>query len=374
MLTLAAADTLAAVAQSATTVTCTVFGMELNAGTETYKVLDQRQLAAAAATIYTVPASTSAFVRSITLVNTNAGASQTFQLFRGGLVAANAITPSITIPAGGMAVYEDGEGWKIYNSSGQVLGQGASGTTPAVILGATAAAGVSPNFLRSDDTIDAFDGVTPVNIAAAAVVGTNAFCARSDHTHTIGSGVVTRTMQEATGKGWQFLGTATGATTTVGPVVWTGTFTQFMVDYWIAGYNGGTPVGRLLFGAASISTTALTNGSSLSEGVTAPTAAQSIPGCPLAVTLSAIARGGTVHVRGASGALKTYEILGGNGNASVSVARTLFRAAGSFSDLGTNLPLQRMQLTVYDTLTATSASAQTFTSGTYLTVWGRNND
>ena len=46
MLTLAAADTLAAGASAATQVTSTVFGMELNAGVEVYKVLDQRQLAA----------------------------------------------------------------------------------------------------------------------------------------------------------------------------------------------------------------------------------------------------------------------------------------------------------------------------------------
>jgi hypothetical protein len=374
MLLLAPADTLAGGAQTATTVTCTVFGMELNAGVETYKVLDQRQLASTVATIYTAPASTAAFIRSIVLVNTNAGASQTFQLFRGGTAAANAITPLLTIPAGGMAVYEDGEGWKFYNSSGQLLGQGASGGTPAVVFGAAAAAGVSPLFLRIDDTIDAFDGVTPVNIAAAAVVGANAFCARSDHTHTIGAGIVTRAMQEATGKGWQFLGTATGNGVTVGPVIWTGTFQQFMVDYHIAGYNGGTPVGRLLFGAASISTTALTNGTGIRESVAAATAAISIPGIPLAVTLSNIARSGTVFVRGASGALKTYEVTGSNGNPSVSVARTTFEGSGSFSDLGTNLPLQRMQLSVYDTLVATALSAQTFTAGTYLTVWGRNND
>jgi len=377
MLTLAAADTLAGVAQTAATVTSTVFGMELNAGAETYKVLDQRQLANAAATIYTAPASTTAFVKSITAINTNAGASQTFQYFRGGLVAANAITPSITIPAGGMATYEDGQGWKIHNSSGQVLGQGASGTTPAVVLGATAAAGVSPNFLRSDDTIDAFDGVTPVNIAAAAVVGTNAFTARSDHTHTIGAGVVTRAMEAADSVGWSFLGTATGATVTVGPVIWTGSWRQLMIKYWIQGYNGGTPVGRILLGTASISTTALTNSFSISEGVTAPSTglgATAIPGCPLAVTLSNIGRGGTIMVDGISGGVKSLEIVGRNVTPAVASAPTLFRGASFFSDLGTNLLLLRAQLTVYDTLTATAASAQTFTAGTYLTVWGRNND
>lgn len=111
MLTLAAADTLAGVAATASKVTCTIFGMELNGTTETYKVLDQRQLAAAAATIYTVPGSTVAFVRTITVVNTDAVSAQTFQLFRGGTAAANAITPIVNLPAGGSATYEDGKGW-----------------------------------------------------------------------------------------------------------------------------------------------------------------------------------------------------------------------------------------------------------------------
>ncbi len=111
MLTLAAADTLAGVASAGSKVTCTIFGMELNGTTETYKVLDQRQLAASVATIYTVPGSTTAFVKSVTVVNTDAVSAQTFQLFRGGTAGANAITPIINLPAGGSANYEDGKGW-----------------------------------------------------------------------------------------------------------------------------------------------------------------------------------------------------------------------------------------------------------------------
>ena len=80
MLTLAANDTLAGVASAATEVTCTVFGMELNTSTnaETYKVLIQLQLAAAAATIYTATANGPTFVRSIHVVNTNAAATRAF--------------------------------------------------------------------------------------------------------------------------------------------------------------------------------------------------------------------------------------------------------------------------------------------------------
>ena len=113
MITLAAADTIAGGADAATKVTVTIFGMELNGTTETYKALYQGQLGATAATIYTVPGSTQTFIRSISVVNTDASASHTFQLFRGGTAAANAITPVYTLAAGGMATYEDGLGWSI---------------------------------------------------------------------------------------------------------------------------------------------------------------------------------------------------------------------------------------------------------------------
>jgi hypothetical protein len=167
------------------------------------------------------------------------------------------------------------------------------------------------------------------------------------------------------------LGTANGATVTVGPVVWVGTYSIIRFHYEITGYGGGTPVGRLLVGGASISTTALNNGTSGYEGVAGTlTNMFSIPGIPLAITLSSIAREGTVTYFGRSGALKRYWVEGQNGNPSVSAASTVYRAVGSFSDLGTNLPLQRAQLTVYDTLVATAASTQTFSAGTTLTVEG----
>lgn len=119
MITLAAADTIAAGASAASAVTCTIFGMELNAGTEVFKVLDQRQLAAAPATIYTVPTSNQAFIRSISIVNTSA-VPQTFQLFRGGTGAANALIPPLTINAGYTYFYEDELGWRVVDTEGEL--------------------------------------------------------------------------------------------------------------------------------------------------------------------------------------------------------------------------------------------------------------
>ena len=120
MIVLAAADTLAGGASVASMLTSTVFGMELASGVETYKVLDQRQLAASPATIYTVPASTTAFIKSI-MVNNNDTVTRTFRLFRGGTAAVNAITPTFTLQPGGAAIYEDALGWQFFNSAGQLL-------------------------------------------------------------------------------------------------------------------------------------------------------------------------------------------------------------------------------------------------------------
>lgn len=120
MITLAAADYLAADSTAATIVTYTLFGMELNTGTEVYKVLAQGQVAATIGTIYTAPASTTAFIKMMTFVN-NDTVMRTLELTRGGTAAANRITPILEIPAGGMVVYEDGIGWQMFNAQGQTL-------------------------------------------------------------------------------------------------------------------------------------------------------------------------------------------------------------------------------------------------------------
>ena len=120
MIILAANDTLAGVASVASQVTCTIFGMELNNSVETYKVLDQRQLANSAGTIYTATANGPSFIRSVSVVN-NGTVARSFRLFRGGTTNANAITPTFIILAGGMAVYEDELGWQFFNNYGQLL-------------------------------------------------------------------------------------------------------------------------------------------------------------------------------------------------------------------------------------------------------------
>ena len=121
MFTLSATDTLQGDADLAATLTVTVMGMELVGTTETYKLLYQGQLPVAPTALYTVPASTTAFVKSVSVVNTDVVNARQFQLFVNGTAPANAVTPLVTVPAGGMAIYEDGRGWSAKNAAMQEL-------------------------------------------------------------------------------------------------------------------------------------------------------------------------------------------------------------------------------------------------------------
>jgi len=122
MIILEASSTLAAGASVASQLTCTIYGMELNTTTqvETYKVLDQRQLASSPATVYTATANGPTFIKTIDVIN-NDTVVRSFRLFRGGTANANAITPSFLLMAGCMAHYEDALGWQFFNASGQIL-------------------------------------------------------------------------------------------------------------------------------------------------------------------------------------------------------------------------------------------------------------
>lgn len=117
MIVLEAGKTLQGIAGTATAITYTVDGMELNAGVEAYKTLAQGQLAAAAGVLYTAPASTQTFIKSIHLANATASDVTGIKLFIGGTAAANQITGSLTIPANGWAVFGE-NGWNVYDALG----------------------------------------------------------------------------------------------------------------------------------------------------------------------------------------------------------------------------------------------------------------
>jgi hypothetical protein len=101
VLNLASADTLGIVAGTATSITYSIFGMEYSSPNEVYKKLAQGQAGTSAAAVYTVPASTTAWIEEIRLANCTSNAVAGVMLFAGGTAAANQITGSFTIPANG---------------------------------------------------------------------------------------------------------------------------------------------------------------------------------------------------------------------------------------------------------------------------------
>lgn len=119
MITLAATNTLRAVAGSASAVTLTVFGTEITGITEVSKVLYQNQLPAATTSIYTAPGGAVTLIKSITAVNLK-NVDTTFQLFVNGTTTNTAITTVITLPPFTAADYDD-MGWVIRGYQGQIL-------------------------------------------------------------------------------------------------------------------------------------------------------------------------------------------------------------------------------------------------------------
>ena len=120
MITLAATNTIGGVAGSASVITYSIFGMTLNAGAETYAVLAQGQLSNSAATIYTVPSATTAFVKQIMLVNTSGSSVSGVILYINGTTAPFQITGSMSVPANGTVMIDD-DGLAIYDANGSLL-------------------------------------------------------------------------------------------------------------------------------------------------------------------------------------------------------------------------------------------------------------
>jgi hypothetical protein len=75
------------------------------------------------------------------------------------------------------------------------------GGTPAIVLGTANTAGSSPNFLRRDDTILAFDSTAPAKATPGALgaPGSATVAARRDHTHQESGGLISNTAQVGVG-------------------------------------------------------------------------------------------------------------------------------------------------------------------------------
>jgi hypothetical protein len=129
---LAATGTLQGLATTAATVSYTVLGVELVGTAETYKLLGQGQLAAAAGVLYTVPTATQGIVRTIFLSN-QGSSNQTVTLSINGSAAANIIY-RVQIPPLGSAIYD--RVWSVYDQNGNLLttvGAGLAVTRPQTV-------------------------------------------------------------------------------------------------------------------------------------------------------------------------------------------------------------------------------------------------
>ena len=163
MLTLAAVNTVQGVAGTATAVTYTIFGMQLASGVETYQVLAQGQLATSTGVLYTVPASTTAFVKKIVLANVTGSLVSGVALYVNGSAVGNAIILGLNIPANGQANIDD-FGLSVYDTNGNCY------TTAAVVFDAVAPTVTTP--------------------LATSAVGSAVTPAHRDHAHQSPGGVV----------------------------------------------------------------------------------------------------------------------------------------------------------------------------------------
>ena len=187
---------------------------------------------------------------------------------------------------------------------------------------------------------------------------------------------VTRAMLSSTsvtgGKNWVFLGQGTAsAATSTGTITWAGTFKQLMVEYFISGY-AGNGIGRILVAnSGTPSPTATTCCTSIIVGVTAaPATPVSNSGWPTAIAAGLVPRYGWLFVENTSGVVKRATGQGQYGGTAPTTVPTSVRIDGMSSQ--TTL-IQTLVMTSY-TLATGNVIGGTMNAGTFVNVWGRNDD
>jgi hypothetical protein len=133
MISLAATNTLAGKAGTASAITYTITGGDAITTSDAFQILAQGQLGTSATTLYTVPSSTVALINNISLANTTGTAVTGVVLYVNGTAASNQILGGLTIPANGTAVFAEGI-WQVYSSTGGVVGS-PSGTAGGDLSG-----------------------------------------------------------------------------------------------------------------------------------------------------------------------------------------------------------------------------------------------
>lgn len=172
---------------------------------------------------------------------------------------------------------------------------------------------------------------------------------------------------------WVFLGqgTASAAVRTT-KIIWIGAYKQLHFEYFIAGYSGGA-IGRLIVGPTSgLSETGTTFCTSLIEGVTITATSVSVPGWPTAVSTAAAPRYGHMWVDNVATVVKRMSGHGQHSGTAPTTVPTQMRMEGLFND--TSNLINQAELAVYDAITGATISTTTFNAGTFLNVWGRNDN
>lgn len=116
MITLQSGQTLYGVAEMSSSISYTITGLEVQDGTESYKVLCQGQLSSSIELMYTVPALNSTFIKQIFLSNTTGNSINGVKLFIGGNSPSNQIVNLSLFPSGSAKF--DSTGWQTYDFLG----------------------------------------------------------------------------------------------------------------------------------------------------------------------------------------------------------------------------------------------------------------
>jgi hypothetical protein len=142
MITLGPSQLLAASASVGSSVTCTVFGDQLQTASDNFKAIYQGQLITSATQLFSNNSSQQALIKAIHLANTSAS-NVTVKFYTGGTAVSNQIV-SMLIPAGGSATYESGQGWSVYDANG-VVQVGQATVTYNLVLSQASASSLTPN-------------------------------------------------------------------------------------------------------------------------------------------------------------------------------------------------------------------------------------
>lgn len=189
-------------------------------------------------------------------------------------------------------------------------------------------------------------------------------------------------MLRAGDNSWKFLGTSVPLTATAirtSTVGWTGSYQQLRVEYYIAGY-GGAAIARVVVGTTTPNEGAILMTSKqivtalLVAGVVTNT--PSIPGWPTAGgTPTNVARWGTMDINNPPLAIKRMTGQGQyGGGPTAATPPIMFQTAGMW--INTTTEINAVSLVSYATNVTTAAAliGLGLLAGSYITVWGRNNN